>query len=85
MILTTYACVTLATNEDGTSSHFWIINEGLHLGEKKVVIHEVKDSIVGWASIFDDVAQAQMYWSFLVAAKFDPTKARELYKESLHA
>lgn len=85
MILTTYACVSLATNEDGTSSHFWVINEGINLGDKKVVIHEVKDNIIGWASVFDDVTQAKMYWSFLVAAKFDTTKARELYVEALHA
>lgn len=85
MILTTYACVTLATNEDGTSSHFWVITEGIKGGDKKVVIHEVKDSIIGWSSIFDDVTQAKMYWSFLVAAKFEPTKARELYVDSLHS
>lgn len=83
MILTNYANYVLATNDDGSSSHYWTLIEGLECGSKKVVIHEYKDGILGWASGFDDVPQAKMYWSFLVSTKFDTTKARELYVESL--
>lgn len=83
MILTTYANYVLATNDDGSSSHYWTLVEGISSGDKKVVIHEYKDGILGWASGFDDVTQAKMYWSFLVSAKFDTKRARHLYVESL--
>lgn len=75
MILTAYRCHTIEHRNT-----YWVIIEGIAGPEKKVVIHEYKDGILGWASQFADLDRALRFWDCLERNEFDPKYALKTFK-----